>query len=113
MSCEIPSITYPGSDTIICPVGHMIQVKSSVYGTPNFTADNICQQDRPAQNTGKCSAEIDLTFFAAEKCNGRSICLFRGSDGHAGDPCEDIEKYTSTSYECIKGIFNIIFVPVF
>ena len=86
-----------GNEAIECPGDSGIQVITSKYGTPDYNPANSCHFHGP------CWGSTDLTTFAKVACDGQSSCIFRGNNGHAGDPCYGLHKSTKTSFRCALG----------
>ena len=107
-ACEFEIYSY-GIETMSCPSNKHIQVKSAMYGTPNFRGIDDVSRCQPRDSwfnwlgydTGECETDYDLTEFAREECNGKTKCLFRGSKDLLGNPCWGIYKYTRLLYQCV------------
>jgi len=82
---------------VTCEENNKINIVSAIYGRP--IENQICTE----QVNQSCLAEKDLTVFAKSACNGKNSCIFRGRNGMVGDPCPNIEKYTTITYTCIEG----------
>ena len=112
-----------GSEWLNCSDG-VIQVQSSLYGTPEYAPNGPCQNHA----AGRCEAHFDLSEEAKAMCDGHKSqgskwykrlpvqigipnctklisnpdksCLFRGKYTMKGDPCPEIQKDTVTKYIC-------------
>jgi len=77
-----------------CPTGEVLIIQSAIYGRIDGGTD--CQYN------GACQSSYDLTSYAQEECDGKKSCVFKGTNGHLGDPCVGIHKYTKITFYCHK-----------
>ncbi|KAM3617503.1 uncharacterized protein V6R79_007171 [Siganus canaliculatus] len=82
--------------TLQCDEGDVITVLGADYGRADTTT---CSTQRPAaqvQNTA-CTRPSSIV---AERCNGRTSCSVKASNGVFGDPCVGTYKYLEVAYRC-------------
>ena len=90
-SCEA-SNQGPTEAKLRCSPGKKINVRFAKYGRQN-------KETCPSKKDRICQGTTDHTKAAAEKCNGKELCEYHGTN-NLGDPCRGSQKYTHIHYTC-------------
>ena len=79
-----------------CPVGHVLFIKSAIFGR---TDNQVCPFQDP-NSMALTTCRQDITAAVRNLCDGKAACSISTCNAVWGDPCVSTYKYVETDFLC-------------